>query len=87
MNKATTTRSVGLAVGALALIAVSGFIGFGVGAQGQGAANAQQPGSASTDQYFEEVLIEIDLAGAKLKSEGPGAEQAATGKYREAHDA
>lgn len=37
--------------------------------------------------YFEELLVEIDLAGAKLNSEGPGTEQAATGKYREARDA
>ena len=50
MNKATTLRSAGLAVCALALIAVSGFIGFGVGAQGHGATNAGPARSASDGQ-------------------------------------
>jgi len=50
MNKATTMRSAGLAVGALALIAASGVIGFNVGAQGHGVANAGPAGSASHGQ-------------------------------------
>lgn len=40
MNKAATMRTAGLTLGALVLVAASGFIGFGIGDQARGAAAA-----------------------------------------------